>query len=905
MTNPTGPSSGPAGRGEVDLTNCDREPIHIPGGVQPHGVLLVLEEPSLTIRQASDNAGEILGVPVDRLLGRGLGAFVDPARLAPLEAALRADDLRAGNPLRVDVLPGGGSDAPTTRFDGIAHRHDGLLILELEAAEPGRGDEASRESERLVRFAVSQLQGDLRLLDFCGAAAREVRALIGFDRVMVYRFDEEWNGEVIAEACDPALEPFHGLRYPASDIPAQARRLYATNWVRAIADITYRVSPIVPATSPETGRPVDLSHAALRSVSPIHVEYLRNMGVSASLSISILRGGKLWGLIACHHYSPRHLPFHLRASCEFLGILMSLQLSTKVDSEEAACRARASADYAALLTRVAGAETYVEGLVQDPEPLLDLVRATGAAIVHEGGIARLGEVPDEPRVAALATRVLEAGPVEGVFRTDSIAARFPELEGGEDVASGLLAIALPQGNRHDVLLWFRPEAIQTVSWGGNPEKHYEVGPNGPRLSPRGSFALWKETQRHRSVPWGECEVEAARTLRGGLIVATLRKIGELKEADRRKDEFLAMLAHELRNPLAAINNAIALARRSDRPEHAAWATGIVEQQVRHFTRMIDDLLDVSRVAQGKVNLRAERVELGEAIDRAVEIARPLIEERGHDLLVRVDGGPIEVMGDPTRLQQVILNLLTNAAKYTEEGGHIEVLADRDGDRASIRIRDDGVGIAADMLPKIFDLYTQADRSASLARGGLGIGLTLVRRLVELQGGVVTAASAGLGLGSEFTVTFPVAAAVEATSERIPPSPEPEARGARVLIVDDSVDSSNTLATILTLVGHDAEAVHDGTAALASVRSRRPDVVLLDINLPGMSGYEVARHLRGREGLADALIVAISGYGEDEDRARSIEAGMDLHLVKPLDIDELVAMLGQPGPAGTSALGARA
>jgi CheY-like chemotaxis protein len=374
------------------------------------------------------------------------------------------------------------------------------------------------------------------------------------------------------------------------------------------------------------------------------------------------------------------------------------------------------------------------------------------------------------------------------------------------------------------------------------------------------------------------------------ITERIRMEEALKEADRRKDEFLAMLAHELRNPLSAIHNALQLARKSRKPEHLAWAQDVIGQQVKHLARLIDDLLDVSRITRGKIQLRRERQDLAPIIHRAVETVRPLIEARQHQLTVSLTSGPLRLEADPTRLEQILVNLLTNAAKYTEEGGRIRLTGRRDGGELVLAVRDDGVGIAPEMLPHVFEPFTQVARSLDRSQGGLGIGLTLVQKLAEMHGGSVSAASDGPGRGSEFTVRLPA-------PREVPAPPEPQAtaaggagRGLRILVVDDNRISARGLADLLGLSGHEVRTAFDGRAALDAARRHRPEVVLLDIGLPEMDGYQVAAQLRREEGLKDALIVAITGYGQEQDLRRSREAGFDRHLVKPVDLEALEELL---------------
>lgn len=370
----------------------------------------------------------------------------------------------------------------------------------------------------------------------------------------------------------------------------------------------------------------------------------------------------------------------------------------------------------------------------------------------------------------------------------------------------------------------------------------------------------------------------------------------LREEHRRKDEFLAMLAHELRNPLSPIRNAAHLIhlRVADREEPAIQAAcGVIERQVEALSRMVDDLLDVARVSRGAIELRPETIDLGVAIRHAVEVARPLIEAKGHRLDVQIPSEPIHVRGDLTRLTQVFANLLTNAAKFTHEGGRIAVSAARE-DTAVVRVTDTGVGISPALLPQVFDLFAQGDRSLDRSQGGLGIGLTLAKRLVELQGGSVTAHSEGDNQGTEITVRLPFCDAPEQGSEAGPETDVVPRERARVLVVDDNRDAADSLADLLELLGHEAKVAYDGPAALELARELQPTLVLLDIGLPGMNGFEVARALRSEPHGQGITIVALSGYGRASDKELSRQAGFDDHLVKPVAIEALHGLLGGPG-----------
>jgi len=375
---------------------------------------------------------------------------------------------------------------------------------------------------------------------------------------------------------------------------------------------------------------------------------------------------------------------------------------------------------------------------------------------------------------------------------------------------------------------------------------------------------------------------------------TKRKLAEdaLKEADRRKDEFLATLAHELRNPLAPIRNGLQVMKLAkNNAEAIEHSRAMMERQLAQMIRLIDDLLDVSRISRGKVELKRERVDLAKVVQQAVENSRPLIEQGGHELVVDVSPDPIYVDADVTRLAQVYANLLNNAAKYTEPGGHIRLTVERTGSDAVVTVGDNGVGIAAHMLPKVFELFTQVDRSLEKSQGGLGIGLSLVKGLVEMHGGSVEARSDGHGTGSEFVVRVPVVLSVlgEIRGEGGSESIESGDRH-RILVVDDNRDGAESLAMMLTLMGNELRTAHDGLEALDVAAAFRPDLILLDIGMPRLNGYDTARRIRAQPWGKNTVLVALTGWGQEEDRQKTHDAGFNAHMVKPVDLAALEILL---------------
>ncbi|MCK6549027.1 ATP-binding protein [Myxococcota bacterium] len=421
------------------------------------------------------------------------------------------------------------------------------------------------------------------------------------------------------------------------------------------------------------------------------------------------------------------------------------------------------------------------------------------------------------------------------------------------------------------------------------------------LAPFVSDGRWKFVViLHKGVPyaWRPDELEMLREVsaRVHLRIERARTDEALREADRRKDEFLAMLAHELRNPLAPIRNAAHLLRRvSPAQPHLDAAREMIERQVGHLVRLVDDLLDVSRVSRGRIKLQKEPIELGAVVAQAIETVRPLIEARGHTLTVTVPASPVRLDGDFTRLAQVVSNILNNAAKYTDDGGRISVSLERadDGPTAILRVCDDGRGIDPSMLDSVFELFFQVDRNLDRSEGGLGIGLSLVKNLVELHGGRVHARSEGRGRGTELVVELPCHAADPPTRRTEPSAIASGAPRLRVLVVDDNRDAAESMAMLLELDGHEALTAHDGQRAVEVALAERPPIVLLDIGLPKLNGYEACRAMRAG-GLDRALIIALTGYGQDDDRRRSKEAGFDCHLVKPADLGTLRQLITQHG-----------
>jgi len=514
----------------VDLSNCEREPIHVPGSIQPRGVLLAVSDPDHVVEQASENLEQLTGMRWQDALGRPLADVLGTAAAgAVIRSASAFGDLRERNPVEV-TLDVDGTPVPV---DALLHRAvlegerrgrggatggtpSTSLVVELE---PARGPRpfSFPNTYQAVRGTIADLNRASSLQELYDITAQAVRSLTGFDRVMVYRYDADYNGEVVAEAAADGLNPFLGLHYPASDIPAQARALYEKNWIRLISDVGYEPSPIRPTDHPANGEPLDLTFSTLRSVSPIHVEYLKNMGVHASMSISLLREDKLWGLIACHHYSGPHAPpYATRAAAEFLGSTLSLRLVDRAQEDEVRRALRARSTLTSLTAATLDEDRRLTDTLLGSPDLLDLLPADGV-VVRLQGRTRSAGVEVSPEVAeALAAWAAAQG--DDVVATDSLAQDAPQLTVPEELACGVLVLPLPEGQ---FVLWHRGESVRHIDWGGDPHNKAiaEREGDGIRLSPRKSFERWRESVRGRSEPWTPEQLAEAAELRTHLLEA--------------------------------------------------------------------------------------------------------------------------------------------------------------------------------------------------------------------------------------------------------------------------------------------------------------------------------------------------------------------------------------------------
>ncbi|KQP96074.1 HWE histidine kinase domain-containing protein [Methylobacterium sp. Leaf117] len=841
----------------LDLSSCDREPIHILGAVQPFGFLIAVSSDWIVVR-ASENAAVRLGLLEPDLLGLPLSDLIDGETIHLIRGHLQAlrgpdaIDRIFGTPLR----PGG------TPYDIALHLSDGAIVMEME---PSVSEHLN--AGNLVRSMVGRLQQTIGFNPFCREAARQMRALTGFDRVMVYRFDPDGSGVVIAESARSSLDPYLGLHYPASDIPKQARALYERNWLRIIADVDAEPVAVLPQRDPH-GRPLDLSMSTLRTVSPIHLEYLRNMGVAASLSVSILRGGKLWGLFACHHTEPRHISLERRTGAELFGQMFSLILESREREAEAAYEGSSRALHDRLMGALASGGTSLENITDFLDDIAGIVTCDGIGVWVNGQITLRGATPTAEEFTGL-VRFLNRTATSRAFATQEIGAVHPPAADYTERAAGLLAIPISRAPR-DFLVFFRTELARTVTWAGNPEKPASLGPNGLRLTPRKSFEAWTEVVRGQSAPWSAADLRIAEALRITLLEVILRLTDsaekERKTAQERQELLIAELNHRVRNILNLIRGIVAQSR--SRATSVEEFSSVIGERIQALARAHDQITTTN---WGPGSLR----------DLITLEAEAYLNQQA--VRVRLEG--TDVLLEPqafSTLALVIHELMTNSAKYgalSEAAGQVDVAWERD---------------PSDCL---VIHWCESGGPPVKPPSRRGFGTTLIERSIpyELKGEAeISYALTGLrgrfAVPARYVRPAPIAQPQAAPGRESMPDLDPITLSGTVLVVEDNMIIALEAEEILASLGASAVdmagSVHE---ALRQIEAARPSFALLDVNLGSETSLPVARRL-----LASGIpFVFATGYGESF--RIPPELGAVMMIKKPYTADTLRrALASLPG-----------
>ena len=843
---------------DVDLTNCDREPIHELGHVQSFGCLVCVSPDWLVLR-ASANTADHLGVAASDMIGSPLRDFFSLSALHDIRAEIQSLSSPDAIARRYDVQL---FDDRADAFNVAVHRTSENIIIEIE---PVLADGRSRESALAqVRGIIERLKQSESVEKLSCDAARFVKALSGFDRVMVYRFAPDGSGEVIAEAKSADADPFLGLRYPASDIPKQARALYMRSPIRIISDIRDKVSPIVPELS-ATGQPLDLSLSTLRAVSPIHIEYLRNMGVGASMSISIMDGDRLWGLIACHHDTPRRLDHAVRSACDLFAQMFGFLLAQVNSRRSAEETDRARELHNALMRQLAEGGSIIEDFDLIVAELSELIEFDGAIAWIDGEFRQWGKTPAREEVDRL-MRFLNTADTSTVFATDCLMSVFPPAEDFVGRAAGLMALPVSRTPRDYVIL-FRGELARKVTWAGNPEKPVELGPNGARLTPRKSFEAWTTVTSGQSAEWSSAERQVAEAIRVTLLEVVLRLSDEAgaerKRAHEKQELLIAELNHRVRNILNLIKGLV---------DQGKSETGTVSE----FTQVVGDRIHALARAHDQITSETwEAASLRKMIQ--TEVAAYLGKKQ-----FRMNWHGPDAIVEPEALSALALvfhELTTNSAKYgalSDSRGSIDIRVDRDvgGGMSLSWIESDGPAVKPPMRR--------------------GFGSTIIERSIPFElGGKAEVSYPITGVEAKFFVParhvkkFAEAGADTPTALRVLQAADAQVlEGTALLVEDNLIIALDTEEFLLELGAKEVHACSSVGEALRLIEEHDLSCAVLDLNLGTETSLEVGRELARRS----IPFTFATGYGETSELLREFE-GVPV-VTKPYDRKSLAAALGR-------------
>lgn len=710
--------------------------------------MLVLEPGTFSVLQASANVSTWLGMAAERVLGQTLASLLpgSEALLARL-AELPADETHPSHWGDVRF------NTAERAFAMMVHAHDGVVIAEFEPASDIAA--AYGHLYPLVRSFIGRMEEAQDVEALCRLAVDEIKRITGFGRVMAYRFDPEGNGLVLAEQADAGYPAYLGLCFPATDIPAQARALYVANRIRVIEDADYQSSPLVPPHNPRTERPLDMSYAALRSVSPVHLQYMRNMNTSASMSLSIVVRGRLWGLVSCHNQAPLAVGFQVRMACELLGSVLSLQIEARETEADTQRLLGLRQNIVKMLSAMADCDSVQGGLKALPDVFIDFAGAQGAAVFSESSCELFGSAPGAEQVEALANWLSERGlGTQQVFQSDNVGRDIPELPALAGSVAGVLAVAISELHNH-YLMWFRVERQRTVNWAGRPEKNWA---GGAVLNPRSSFELWRETVSGHSTAWEPMVVEGALELRTAVLGIVLRKAeelaqmaGDLKKSNKELEAFSYSVSHDLRAPLRHIAGYAELLgdfEGSNLSERGLRFLEHIGESARFAGTLVDNLLSFSQM--GRSALRLSDVDLTALVEATRREMAPDFE--GREVQWHVHTLP-RVVADAAFIHLALRNLLSNAIKYTRDRAPavIEIGAEQRRDEVVVYVKDNGVGFDMAYAGKLFGVFQRLHRMEEFE--GTGIGLASVRRIIERHEGRVWADGA-LGEGATFYFALP-------------------------------------------------------------------------------------------------------------------------------------------------------
>ena len=888
---------------KLDFDHCEDEPIHTPELIQSFGYLLALDPETAVIKIVSENIGGLFG-ECEELIGTSFLELLENKDDWDFlsESYLRAVKNDAKLPLHLNFDYDHVLGNQKRFYYAVVYDSNGLMVIELEPSDKFRETYDAQQHMKLYAASIApRFELFKGLSEMADEIVTTIQQITGMDRVVLYKFNKDGSGKVIAESKVEHMDSYMNLRYPANDVPKQARELYLKNWVRLMANVDLEPSRLVPSME-ESGRaPIDMTHSLLRELSPIHKQYIRNQGLQSTISMSLVTHHNVWGMLFCHSLTPRYIAQNVRLECENLSQLFSWHLYAK-EEELFINRTKKTDQFINKILDLSIEDmTIIEIFENREDEVLSILNADGFVFFTDVEQIQIGSTPKISTLKEIYYKHCHKN--SEVFHTEELS----KLTGDIKSLNGCCGMLMtPMGvSSHYFTAWFRNESVDEQKWAGMPKEKSPNASKVERLTPRSSFDVHSILIKGKSKVWDSFDIDVAMRFNRIFMGYAFEKqkelnssIKNLKLQNKYIDDFLATLAHELRNPLASIEMAIQLSEIDNDEHRKAEYSTTMKRQVSHMTTMINDLMDVSRITQNKVNIETALIDLRTILEEIVDTCKPLTKAKNHKVDLILSDTACMIDGDYTRLSQVFVNLLNNAAKYTDDGGSIQIVGKCEDRKAIIQVTDNGIGIDPLKLEDIFTLFIQVDKFHSESSSGLGIGLTLVKQLIEIHGGEISAYSEGLGKGSTFTVTLPIAQEIQnSTTPTIKLNSDSSTSATtelyKVLIVDDNEALGSMLKILLDQKEFVAKVAVNATDAIRIYKTFKPHFAILDIGLPEMDGFELFGKLK-EFGVATTYF-SHSGLSDPRTKARSVELGFKEHFVKPLNQASLFNALNKHKP----------
>ena len=876
----------------INFERCEDEPIHIPESIQSYGFLIAFNYKDLKISIVSDNCESVFTEP---LIGKHFLEILssDTNERAFLEETFdRVTKTKIRLPIKLHLKASMLEEGTAIDYLAVVYDSGQNYVVELEPATEFRDTYSAEQFIKLYAMSIAPRFKEMTSLrEMAQEMVSTIRYLTNMDRVVLYKFNDDYSGKVIAEAKADDMDSYQDLYFPASDIPAQARALYKTNWVRLTPDTELPPARLVPSTEASGREPLDLTRSLLRTFSPIHLQYIRNQGLRASFSISLVTDGELYGLISCHHREPSYIPQDVRLQCENLSQLFSWHLLAK--EEEIAKHKKYATDEAvdAMLDRIGPANPISRVVKSGEKAFLEALNSSGFVYYSQYETITLGSTLPIELIKEIFSKASNQGGFP--YTNDALYDDYPEAR--QYGIAGIMIIPLFEKKQY-FTAWFRKETHRVQKWIGAEDEKSEDAPKAQRLKPRASFTIHTRTIKGRSTSFDKADVDTANRLNRMFLVYALDvqermhiSIQELEKQDNYRNEFLATLAHELRNPLGPIMSGASILETVDDDKTRKRVTAIINRQAEYMSKLINDLMDVSRITRGKVKLEFEKLSIQDVLSDSLEIVDQQVKAKKHNITVNYLEKDVTVYGDKARLSQIFSNIIHNAAKYTSEQGRITVDIREEGVMVVVAVKDNGMGIPEDRLKDVFNMFTQIEAHSTHTKGGLGIGLTLVSKLVMLHHGDVSVMSEGLGRGSTFEVRLPISkmAYEQSDNQEVEPTIQSQTK---VMFVDDNADLIDAYCLLAESMGVTALGITSPKEAVAEFKAFKPNFVFLDIGMPDIDGYELVKMLKALPESENVKFYSQSGWGSEKYVEDSQAAGFDQHFVKPLSKDTIQSVL---------------